>query len=80
MYCLKPLFSSYLGSLTDVEEDELSFILLHQRRACHIINLIVKLGLKRVKHYLEDFRNGINFLNASNQRIVAYKELLFKYG
>jgi hypothetical protein len=63
MYYLKPLFPGYLGALTDVDEDELSSI-LHQHCACHIINLIVKSGLKRVKHYLEDFRNAINFLNS----------------
>jgi hypothetical protein len=40
---------------------------LHQRCACHIINLIVKSALKRLKTYLEDFRTAISFLNASNQ-------------
>jgi hypothetical protein len=41
--------------------------------ACHIINLIVKFGLKRLKPYHKDFRTAITFLNASNQCIVAYK-------
>jgi hypothetical protein len=80
MHYLKPLFSGYLGALTDVDEDELSSILLHQRCACHIINLIVKSGLKRVKHYLEDFRTAINFLNSSDQRIVAYKSYFLSMG
>jgi hypothetical protein len=80
MHYLKPLFSGYLGALTDVDEDELSSILLHQRCACHIINLIVKSGLKRVKHYLEDFRAAINFLNSSNQRIAAYKSYCLSMG
>ena len=63
MSFLKPLFSGYLGFATDDQEDELASILLHQCCACHIVNLIVKSGLKRVKHYLEDFRTAINFLN-----------------
>jgi hypothetical protein len=46
---------------------------VHQRCVTHIINLIVKSGLKRFKPYLEDFRTAINFLNASNQRIAMFK-------
>jgi hypothetical protein len=34
--------------------------LMHQRCACHIINLIVKSGLKRIKEKLEDFRRAIS--------------------
>jgi hypothetical protein len=30
--------------------------------------------------YLDDFRTAITFLNASNQRIAAYKSLLYEYG
>jgi hypothetical protein len=52
---LKPLLSGYVGSL-----------FLHQRCACHIINLIVKFGLKRLKPYIEAFRTAISFLNSSN--------------
>jgi hypothetical protein len=29
--------------------------LMHQRCACHIINLIIKFGLKHIKEKLEDF-------------------------
>ena len=46
--------------------------LLHQRCACHIINLIIKSGLKRIKVYLEAFRTAISFLNSSNQRIAQF--------
>jgi hypothetical protein len=46
---------------------------VHQRCACHIINLIVKSSLKRFKPYTEDFRTTINFLNSSNQRIALFK-------
>jgi hypothetical protein len=52
---LTPSPSSYVGST-----------LLHQRCACHIINLIVKSGLKHLKTYLEDFMTTISFLNSSN--------------
>jgi hypothetical protein len=48
-------------------------IFLHQRCACHIMNLIVKSGLKRLQPYLESFRTAISFFNSSNQRIALYK-------
>lgn len=53
---------------------------MHQRCACHIINLIVKSGLKRMKPYLNDFRTAITFLNASNQRIATYKMVCLSQG
>jgi len=62
MNILSPKISCYVGTL-----------FLHQRCACHIINLIVKSGLKRISAYLESFRTTISFLNSSNQRIAAYK-------
>jgi hypothetical protein len=46
---------------------------VHQRCACHIINPIVKSGLKRFNPYLEIFWIAINFLNSSNQRIILFK-------
>jgi hypothetical protein len=69
MDILRPKLSRYVGTL-----------LLHQRCACHIINLIVKSDLKRLKTYLEDFRTAISFLNASNQRIAAYKSYCVAMG
>jgi hypothetical protein len=42
------------------------FGLLHQICACHIINLIVKSGLKRIKEKLGDFCKAIFWLNSSN--------------
>lgn len=53
----------------------ITYGLLHQRCACHIIDLIVKSGLKCTKTYLEDFRTTICFLNSSNQRIAAFKSV-----
>jgi hypothetical protein len=47
--------------------------LLHQRCACHIINLIVKSGLKRTKEKLEDFCKAISCLNSFNERIAPFK-------
>jgi hypothetical protein len=48
-------------------------LFLHQHCACQIINLIVKCGLKRLQPYLDSFRTAIVFLNASIQRIAAFK-------
>jgi hypothetical protein len=69
MNILTPQFSGYVGSL-----------FLHQRCACHIINLIVKYGLKRLKPYIEDFRTGVSFLNSSNQCIASYKSYCIAKG
>jgi hypothetical protein len=69
MDILRPKLSGYVGPL-----------LLHQRCACHIINLIVKSGLKHLKTYLEDFRTTMSFLNASNQRIASYKSYCVAMG
>ena len=55
MNILSPQISGYVGTL-----------FLHQRCACHIINLIVKSGLKRISAYLESFRTAISLLNSSN--------------
>ena len=78
MDTLTPMFANYLGPDLDPSPDPLEpnrrkYSLVHQRCACHIINLIVKSRLKRLKPYLEDFRNAINFLNSSNQRIAMFK-------
>ncbi|KAJ1288909.1 hypothetical protein BS78_02G124400 [Paspalum vaginatum] len=62
MDTLSPLFSGYIGPL-----------LMHQRCACHIINLMVKATLDVLKPYLDDFITAISFLNSSTQRIAAYK-------
>ena len=59
---LNHVLSGYVGSL-----------FLHQRCACHIINLIVKAGLDVFRPMLSAFRTAISFLNSSNQRIAAYK-------
>lgn len=76
MDTLIPMFAGYLGpdpSPEPVMPSRRKYGLIHQRCACHIINLIVKSGLKRFKPYLEDFRTAINFLNSSNQRIAMFK-------
>jgi hypothetical protein len=69
MTFLTPKFSGYAGS-----------IFLHQRCACHIINLIVKSGLKHLKPYIEAFRTVISFLNSSNQCIATYKSYCIAMG
>ena len=69
MDSLKPALSGYIGDLY-----------LHQRCACHIINLIVKAGLEIFKPMLQDFRTAISFINASNQRIALYKNFCIAKG
>jgi hypothetical protein len=59
---MAPKLSGYVGTL-----------FLHQRCACHIINLIVKSALDVIKKYLEAFRTAISFINSSNQRIATFK-------
>jgi hypothetical protein len=58
---LKPILKEYLGA----------DMFLHQRCACHIINLIVKEALVVVNPLIDNFRTAISFLNSSNQRIAA---------
>jgi hypothetical protein len=77
METLAPVFSGYLGSYpapTPSDPNRVKYLLVHQRCACHIINLIVKSGLKRLKPFIEDLRTAISFLNSSNQRIALFKE------
>ena len=76
METLTPMFVGYLDSDPSPEpldSNKRKYTLVHQRCSCHIINLIVKSGLKRLKPYLEDFRTAINLLNSSIQRITMFK-------
>jgi hypothetical protein len=75
METLTLMFVGYLGSEPvpePLDPNKVKYNLMHQRCACHIINLIVKSSL-RFKPYTEDFRTAINFLNSSNQRIAMFK-------
>ena len=67
-------------SLEPVDPSKVNYSLVHQRCACHIINLIVKSDLKQFKPYLEDLRSAINFLNSSNQRIAMFKNYCTAQG
>ena len=67
---LRPVLSKYLGiEVVDdsVESDNASSgnvvntMFLHQRCACHIINLIVKEALETLKPLIETFRTTISF-------------------
>ena len=61
---LQPCLFGYMGSYptpTREEPHKVNYLLVHQRCTCHIINLIVKTGLKRINPYLEVFRTVINF-------------------
>jgi hypothetical protein len=76
METLTPMFFGYFGSYpapTPSDPNKVKYLLIHQHCACHIINLIVKSGLKRLQPFTEDFRTAINFLNFSNQRIALFK-------
>ena len=80
---LTPMFAGYLGpnpTPEPVDPSKRKYSLVHQRCACHIINLIVKSSLKRFKPYIEDFRTAINFLNSSNQRIAMFKNYYTAQG
>jgi hypothetical protein len=75
---LQPILFGYLGSYPAPTRDEptkIKYLLVHQRCACHIIKLIIKSGLKRLKPFTEDVRTAINFLNSSNQRIALPRVL-----
>ncbi|KAG2540813.1 hypothetical protein PVAP13_9NG583414 [Panicum virgatum] len=55
---LTPMFAGYLSlDPTPVPDNpgNHNYSLVHQHCACHVINLIVKSGLKRLKPYTEDF-------------------------
>jgi hypothetical protein len=59
---MSPKLSTYVGTM-----------FLHQRCACHIINLIVKSALNVIKSHLGSFRTAISWINSSNQLIAAFK-------
>jgi hypothetical protein len=67
---LKPALREYLGA----------DLFLHQRCACHIINLIVKEALVTISPMIDAFRIAISFINSSNQIIVAYKSYCMASG
>jgi len=89
MQKLRPVLSKYLGievvvNASSNDSDDLdnavNCMFLHQRCACHIINLIVKEALTALKPLIEKFRIAISFLNSSNQRIAAYKSYYIATG
>ena len=70
MDTLKPVLKQYLGA----------DLFLHQRCACHIINLIVKEALALANPMLDAFRTAISFINSSNLRIASYKSYCMASG
>lgn len=73
---LAPELCSYVGAIESLAPKLSGYVgtlFLHQRCACHIINLMVKSGLDLIKHYLEDIRSAVYFLNSSNQPIANFK-------
>ncbi|WVZ54333.1 hypothetical protein U9M48_005145 [Paspalum notatum var. saurae] len=69
MQTLKPLLSGYVGEL-----------FLHQRCACHIVNLMVQCALTVVDPFIDAFRKAISCINSSNQRIALYKSFCIAMG
>ena len=74
---LRPVLSKYFGievvdDPVESQSDNASSLtvvnsmFLHQRCACHIINLIIKEALEALKPLIEIFRTTISFLNSSN--------------
>ena len=56
MLALKSMLGGYLGHDVDpLDYTKKIYHVVHQRCACHIIILIVKSGLKRLKPYIEVF-------------------------
>ena len=47
--------------------------LLHQRYACHIINLIVKADIKEIEDQIHCLRYAISYLKSSNVRIAVFR-------
>jgi hypothetical protein len=74
MTILTPLLDGYLGFDVDpLDPNKKHYFVVHQRCACHILNLIVKSGLKRIAPCIEVLRTAIVFLNSSNHRIAQFK-------
>ena len=42
--------------------------IFHQRCACHVINLIVKSGLKEMSNHIKRIRDSLAWIQCSNQR------------
>ena len=42
--------------------------IFHQRCACHVINLIVKSGLKEMGNHIKRIRDSLAWIQGSNQR------------
>jgi hypothetical protein len=72
---LQPVLFGYMGSYpapTREDPHKAKYLLVHQHCACHIINLIVKAGLKVFKPVLENFRTKSLFLYCRNRLTRRY--------
>lgn len=75
MNTLTPMFASYFGldpSLTSFDPHNCRCCLMHQYCTYHIINLIIKSGLKRLNHFTNDL--------SSNQCIALFKNCYIAKG
>jgi len=62
-----------MNTLIPIFEVYASKFLLHQRCACHIINLIAKSALDDLDPHINKLRLAISWLNASNTRLGDYR-------
>ena len=79
---LIPKFVGYLGPDPEPLDNHDTALhgLLHQRCACHIINQIVKSGLKRIRLILRLLGLQFFFLKSSNQRIAEFHNFCLVKG
>jgi len=48
--------------------------MMHMRCCAHIINLIVKDGLKEINENVEAIRNGVTFVRSSTKRLISFDD------
>jgi hypothetical protein len=68
-----PLFKNGLNPPHD-------FSLFHQRCICHIINLIVQVGVQKMKVYIENIRNVLSYITCNGRRQQEFNHICDSFG